>query len=240
MNLTKLLNRPIAFHRPLVEITGSVTAALMLSQGIYWSNKSAERDGWFYKTIEEWTEETGMTRAEQETARRKLCAAGVWEERHERLKHRKWYRVKSDQLSRMLESYIGESGEPSLAESLILHPSIETETTTKNTGFDLFGGRKQEDKNIAFTHAGLQAAWESYLQHRREKRKPIKAGSQNERKLLAWLSKLHPETATEALDQSVTNGWLGVFEPKQSNLRAEKNKPRPLPNAAELRKARGA
>jgi hypothetical protein len=70
--LLELFDRPIAFHRVLVTITGSVNAALMLSQAIYWSRRTRDPQRWFYKTIEAWEAETGLTRREQETARKKL------------------------------------------------------------------------------------------------------------------------------------------------------------------------
>ena len=51
----------ITFHRVFVDITGSINAALMLSNAIYWTNRlPPERDGWFYKTKEEWEQETGL------------------------------------------------------------------------------------------------------------------------------------------------------------------------------------
>ena len=65
------LNRPIAFRRALVDLTGSVQAALMLSQAIYWQERVTREDGWWYKSIEEWQEETGLTRRRLETARKK-------------------------------------------------------------------------------------------------------------------------------------------------------------------------
>lgn len=64
-----VLDRPIAFHRCFVELTGSVTGALLLSQAIYWQNRCKSHDGWWWKTAEEWQEETGMSRRELETAR---------------------------------------------------------------------------------------------------------------------------------------------------------------------------
>ena len=76
--LTDLLKRPIAFHRAFVPIAGSVHAALMLSQALYWSDRTKDDDGWFYKTAAEWEEETGMTRHEQDGARRKLKETGFW------------------------------------------------------------------------------------------------------------------------------------------------------------------
>ena len=81
MNIISILDRPIAFHRVLVEPCGSVNAALFLSQAIYWTNRLPEdRDGWFYKTHKEWTDETGLTRKEQGGARTKLKAANLLEE----------------------------------------------------------------------------------------------------------------------------------------------------------------
>lgn len=70
MNITELLDRPIAYHRVFVTLTGSVKAAILLSQAVYWQKRAKQKDGWWYKTTEEWEEETGLTRREQETARR--------------------------------------------------------------------------------------------------------------------------------------------------------------------------
>ncbi|MDA8149828.1 MAG: hypothetical protein M0041_01625 [Nitrospiraceae bacterium] len=70
--LQSLLDRPIAFHRCFVRLGIGITGAVMLSQAVYWSKRTSESDGWFYKTIEEWEEETGLTRREQETARKNL------------------------------------------------------------------------------------------------------------------------------------------------------------------------
>lgn len=67
-----LLDRPIAFNPALVQITGRITSALLLSQMIYWQKK---RDGWFYKTAAEFQKETGLTRSEFESARRLLVSA---------------------------------------------------------------------------------------------------------------------------------------------------------------------
>src|SRR3990172_5324235 len=70
MNITDLLDRPIAYHRVFVTLTGSVKAAILLSQAMYWQKRARQADGWWYKTAEEWQEETGLPRHEQDTARR--------------------------------------------------------------------------------------------------------------------------------------------------------------------------
>lgn len=73
--LLRIFDRPIAFHRCLVGITGSVNAALLLGQLIYWTPRSNDK-GWIYKTADELETEIGLGRREQETARRALRAAG--------------------------------------------------------------------------------------------------------------------------------------------------------------------
>jgi len=70
------LDRPIAFHRCFATLAGSLTAGVMLSQALYWTRVQLrthpESDGWFWKTQEEWEEETAVTRYEQDTARKRL------------------------------------------------------------------------------------------------------------------------------------------------------------------------
>ncbi len=70
MNPLDLFDRPIAFQRSFVKLTGSITGALMLSQAIYWQKRCQREDGWWWKTLDEWGEETGMTRKEVERSRR--------------------------------------------------------------------------------------------------------------------------------------------------------------------------
>lgn len=40
-----------------VELTGSYSLAIVLNQCVFWSNKSSSKDGFFYKSYEEWFEE---------------------------------------------------------------------------------------------------------------------------------------------------------------------------------------
>lgn len=96
MSLHDLLDRPIAFQRAFVSLGAGITGALMLSQAIYWSKRTDNADGWFYKTMEEWQSETGMTRSEQESARKKLVSAGVLEEMKKGVPCRLFYRVNMD------------------------------------------------------------------------------------------------------------------------------------------------
>lgn len=97
----ELLDRPIAFHRVFVDIAGSVAGALLLSQAVYW-NKRAANNGWFYKTAEEWKEETGLSRRELERARRELKDAGLMEELLKGVPAKLHYKLNSEALESSL------------------------------------------------------------------------------------------------------------------------------------------
>lgn len=97
-----LLDRPIAFHRCYVTLSGSVNAGLLLSQAVYWSLRTTDPDGWFYKTREEWEAETGLTRTEQETARRLLRQIDVLEEKNAGLPKKLYFRINAAQLEELL------------------------------------------------------------------------------------------------------------------------------------------
>lgn len=103
--LLEVFDIPVSFHRCLVPITGGVTAALMLSQAI-WTTQTIERaaDGWFSKSRDEWTEETGLSRWEQETARRALRGAGFLEERRVGVPAKLWFRVRPEAVWRALQA----------------------------------------------------------------------------------------------------------------------------------------
>jgi len=103
--LLDIFDLPISFHRCLVPITGGVTAALMLSQAIWTSEGlDPEAGGWFCRSQEQWTEETGLSRWEQETARRALRNGGFVEERRAGLPAKLWFRVRQEVVSRALRA----------------------------------------------------------------------------------------------------------------------------------------
>lgn len=103
--LLEIFDLPVSFHRCLVPVTGGVTAALMLSQAI-WTSQTIEpsANGWFSRSQEQWTEETGLSRWEQETARRALRSAGFLEERRVGMPAKLWFRVRPEVVWRALQA----------------------------------------------------------------------------------------------------------------------------------------
>jgi len=104
--LLDVFDLPVSFHRCLVPITGGVTSALMLSQAI-WTTQTIEpaANGWFCKSQDQWSDETGLTRWEQETARRALRSAGFVEERRVGMPAKLWFRVRPDAVWRALKTH---------------------------------------------------------------------------------------------------------------------------------------
>ena len=72
-----LPNRVVGYSPDLARIVGGATIGLFLSQLLFLSDKGANPEGWVYKSEQEMGKETGLTKREQQTARRKLLSLGV-------------------------------------------------------------------------------------------------------------------------------------------------------------------
>lgn len=72
-------SRPVAYWPSLARLLGGVKPAVLFSQLLYWhGDKTVKaREGWFYKSVEELEEETGLTKLEQQSARKALLKIGV-------------------------------------------------------------------------------------------------------------------------------------------------------------------
>lgn len=81
--ITQLLGPALAYHCRLVAITGGVNAGLLLSRALQLTRveSSGQSGGWFCRSTKQWTHELGLTRREQDTARRDLARAGIWQEK---------------------------------------------------------------------------------------------------------------------------------------------------------------
>lgn len=160
--LKSLLRSPIAFQPIFVKIAGSVNAGLLLSQAFYWSDKTTDPNGWFYKTQAEWEKETYLTRYEQESARKQLRSLGFWEETLEGIPAKLFYRINMGALyakmvavskiesSSMRENHILESGNPANRIGVKPHTTICTESTSENTSPELKNSGNDRVELFAF------------------------------------------------------------------------------------------
>ena len=163
MNILDLLDRPIAYHRVFAHLTGSVQAALMLSQAVYWQARCTGEDGWWWKTAEDWQDETGLTRFEQDTARRTLRQLPFWREQRRGMPAKMYYSLDDTTLRNFLENFslrenrkqdwgktanmIEEIQQTSLRKTLnhLKEHRLHTEITTETTPLPLGGGGCGDD-----------------------------------------------------------------------------------------------
>ena len=81
-----VFDQPIAFQRIFVDLTGKITSALMLSWAVQqYELGEVDNNGWFAKTAEDWTRDTGLSRDEQIAAKRRLMELGILEEQRTRV-----------------------------------------------------------------------------------------------------------------------------------------------------------
>jgi hypothetical protein len=203
--------RIIAFNSILVEVTGSVNAALMMRQAIYWSGVTDDPEGWFYKTAKEWQAETGLTQREQTTARRALKA--FMESKRAGLPAKCYYKINRMPLHRALESRLAESAklDSTKARNLI------GVTNTEKTALD--DNKEKQSANASVAHVDfadddLQAEWTAWQTYRRQAGKPLTQIGRGRQ--VALLSKMGVARAIAALRHSIENGWTGIFEPKNA------------------------
>ena len=134
-NLSDLLDSPVAFHRVFVDIAGSVHGAVFLSQALYWHRRTpAGRGGWFWKTYEEWDQETGLGRRQVNSARAALAAVGVIETKTEGFPRKTWYRLDIAALDARLEQALVERKHRDLLS-----------TAGEAADADLFAGEASDD-----------------------------------------------------------------------------------------------
>jgi hypothetical protein len=100
------LGRPVVYYPSLNALTGSVVATVFLANLFQWSGTQRDPDGWIYKTQEEIEAETGLSRREQETARKQLRAATLLREERRGVPARLYYLIQVETLNAAWEEFL--------------------------------------------------------------------------------------------------------------------------------------
>jgi hypothetical protein len=100
-----LPNRTVGYSPDLARIVGGATIGLFLSQLLFLSDKGANPEGWVYKSEQEMGRETGLTKREQQTARRKLLALGVIQIVRKGFKFTYHFRIVWERLYQVIEKF---------------------------------------------------------------------------------------------------------------------------------------
>lgn len=103
--------RVIAFNVNLARVCGDVKAALFASQLLYWTRVGPEvqaNGGWVFKTREQWQTETGLTRFEQESARKRLQGLALIEQARVGAPPMSCFRIVLPELGKALSSLLNQ------------------------------------------------------------------------------------------------------------------------------------
>jgi hypothetical protein len=100
-----LPNRVVGYSPDLARAVGGATIGLFLSQLLFLSDKGANPEGWIYKSEAEMGRETGLTKREQQTARRKLLSLGVIQIERRGFKFTYHFKVIWERLYQVIEKF---------------------------------------------------------------------------------------------------------------------------------------
>lgn len=106
MTTFEIFKRPIAYQPIIAKAFGSVKLAVMWCQIYYWSDKTKDPEGWIYKSAEEMFEETGLSRREQETARKDGEGLGVLKSEPRGMPRTVHYKVNQERAVEVIEAYL--------------------------------------------------------------------------------------------------------------------------------------
>lgn len=107
--MLEMFEQPILFFPWAARLGGSAMAGLFLSyairktQALQDATQDSQAQAWFEAPVEEVQAETGMTRFEQQAAKRALTQCGLLHSRHAGLPARKLYQIDLPTLMRDLE-----------------------------------------------------------------------------------------------------------------------------------------
>lgn len=116
--LAKVAGGSIRFMPAYAHMTGSTKTGLMLSQLVYWHGMGKRFDGYFYKSVREFENETGLTRHEQEKAVRQLKLLQLIETRRAGIPATRVFWVNISKVEELLTKW-KETAEPDVLKAII-------------------------------------------------------------------------------------------------------------------------
>jgi hypothetical protein len=174
-----LPHQVVGYSPDLARIVGGATIGLFLSQLLFLSDKGNNPEGWVYKSEQEMGKETGLTKREQQTARRKLLSLGViaimrggWKNTyHFKVIWEKLYQViagfqrtqnASTEKTERLQTVPTEPEQNVSTEIIECQQNVSTRW--KQNGATLYRENNTENKEIEKTDRENQETWEKAIE----------------------------------------------------------------------------
>jgi len=110
IEIIRVLGKPVSFYPLFSHIfSGNVNAALFLSNFMYWEGKQHDDNGWIYKNQTAIYNETGLSRYQQESARKILRSYNVMQEARRGQPAKLYYKFDWEAVNKIVNDHL--SGE---------------------------------------------------------------------------------------------------------------------------------
>ena len=127
-------DRILTVHRILIDFCdGDILGALFLSQIIYWAGKGIRKDGYFWKTYEEWEAETRINRKKLQRLKKKFETMGIIETKIKKAygNPTTHYRLKWETFAEKLENFINEKRKTEIDKRALTDDEVDKTTYNK-------------------------------------------------------------------------------------------------------------
>jgi hypothetical protein len=164
----------------------------------------------------------GLTMGETEGCLAELRDAGVFDiDENGVIFSRRMIRDEELRNKRAAGGILG--GNPNLIASQRLTSKVKQKPTPSSSSSNIERGEEIEfPANLQTSQ--FRQAWSEYLDYRKTGRhKPLQPASVKAQ--LKKLSEMGHDTAIEAINNSIANGWQGIFSPKKNHSQTEARKP---------------
>jgi hypothetical protein len=191
----EFLKRSIAFHPFIARAFDSINLAILWQQIYYWTDKGHDPDGWIYKTQIDITEETGLSRKNQETTRKLGEKLGVLESKRMGVQGVVHFRIDLEKAYEIIDKYAEKNpSKKPLFRIKEKEPEIKTEVA------------------IGLPEWINHQAWDEWELHRKEIKHKLTPSTRKSQ--LKFLEKFK-EDHVEIIRTSIQNGWTGLFQLKK-------------------------
>jgi hypothetical protein len=178
-----LPNRTVGYSPDLARAVGGATIGLFLSQLLFLSDKGANTEGWVYKSEQEMGRETGLTKREQQTARRKLLALGVIQIVRQGFKFTYHFRIVWERLYQVIASSLQTQNVPTEKPKPLQNVTTQSEQNVSTE-------RPEWQQNVPKEQSQNVATADTYRDNNTETKETEKTDRENQKTWELTLEKL--------------------------------------------------
>jgi hypothetical protein len=193
-----LPNRVVGYSPDLARMVGGATIGLFLNQLLFLSDKGHHPEGWVYKSEAEMGKETGLTKREQQTARRKLLALGVITIMRGGFRNTYHFKVIWEKLSQVIAG--SQRPQTVATEKMETPQNVATEREQ-----NVSAKPPQWQQNVPKEHWQNVATPDTHRENNTESKEPEKTNRENQ---TIWLKTLEELKEAHSLEESGAAGLL--------------------------------